>query len=302
MMNLANNHKILYDKNMNAKTKEKKNLILMLLAGVSILVLIVCIVQFCFYTISSYRQSAQHAALRGLIGSSKVTLSQDLETGRPAVISDAAEAYTDEQTAASGEDTPSVLDKYISLYELNSDLVGWISIEGTEIDYPVMQTLYDEEYYLHRDFYREDAKPGLPFMDSRCIISAPSTNLIIYGHNMKNGSMFADLLKYEDEAFYKEHRFIRFDTIYEEALYEIVAVFRTRVAYSTEDTFRFYNFIQADSAQDFYEYYTAIRSLSLYDIDATAYSSDYLLTLATCEYTVEDGRFVVVARRITSVD
>ena len=259
---------------------------LLLIAVVSILVLLVCVFLLITYSLKSYKQSLLHSSLRGLVGDSQVELTTDFSSGRTAV-----------SNGGFGSDGQ-ILDKYRTLYDMNNDIVGWISIEDTKVDYPVMQTLDDEEFYLHRNYYREESSEGLPFMDSRCIITAPSSNLIIYGHNMKNGTMFADLLKYESKSYYQKHKYIRFDTIYEEAIYEIVAVFRSRVAFKDENTFRFYNFIQADFEEEFDSYYDTIRSMSLYDIEAEAMPSDYLLTLSTCEYTVEDGRFVVVARKI----
>ncbi len=265
-------------------------MILLFIAVVSILILLVCIFMLISYSLKSYHASLISAGLRDMVGDSQVELATDLETGR---------------TVTSGnawDGDPRILKKYQSLYELNPDMVGWVSIEGTNVDYPVMQTIYDEEYYLHRNFYEDSSNEGLPFMDNRCMISKPSTNLIIYGHNMKNGTMFADLLKYQSKDFYEQHKYIRFDTVYEEAIYEIIAVFRSRVAYRDEQTFKFYNFIEADLENEFEDYYNSIRAMSLYDIEAEAISSDYLITLSTCEYTVEDGRFVIVARKIETVD
>lgn len=275
---------------MSENRTSNKRLILLLIIVVSVIILILCAVRLSIYSIDAYKESLENATLKSMIGESSVSLAQDFETGRYMT--------TSGKTASPAGSRKQVLEKYKSLYDLNSDIVGWISIEGTNVDYPVMQTVYDEEYYLHRNFYREDSKSGLPFLDNRCITGLPSTNMIIYGHNMKSGAMFADLLKYESKSYYEKHRFIRFDSIYEEALYEIIAVFKSNISYVGENTFKFYNFIQADTEEEFYDYYNTIRGMSLYDIDATAISSDYLLTLSTCEYSVEDGRFVVVARRI----
>ncbi|MCR5321776.1 MAG: class B sortase [Lachnospiraceae bacterium] len=270
---------------MSSESKSNRNMVLILIAVFSILVLLVCIFMLTNYSVSSYKESLLHSSLKEMVGDSQIELTTDLESGR---------TVTSSKAGGNGK----ILKKYKTLYELNNDVVGWITIDGTKVDYPVMQTVYDEEYYLYRNYYRKDAKEGLPFMDSRCMIGKPSTNLIIYGHNMKNGTMFADLLKYESKDYYDKHRYIRFDTLYEEAIYEIVAVFRSRVAFENEDTFRFYNFIEADYESEFYDYYEMIRNMSLYSIDAEAMASDYLLTLCTCEYTVEDGRFVIVARKI----
>lgn len=260
-------------------------MVLILIAVFSILVLLICIFMLINYSVTSYRESLLHSSLKDMVGESQIELTTDLESGK-----------TVTSSGAGGEGK--ILKKYKTLYELNNDVVGWITIDGTKVDYPVMQTVFDEEYYLYRNYYGKDAKEGLPFMDSRCMIGKPSTNLIIYGHNMKNGTMFADLLKYESKDYYDRHKYIRFDTLYEEAIYEIVAVFRSRVAFENENTFRFYNFIEADYESEFYDYYEMIRSMSLYNIDAEAMASDYLLTLCTCEYTVEDGRFVIVARKV----
>ena len=272
---------------MSSESKGNRNTVLLLIAVFSILVLLICVFLLISYSVSSYKESLLHSSLKGMVGESQIELTTDLETGKAV-------------TSSGAETTGRVLKKYKTLYELNNDVVGWITIDGSKIDYPVMQTIYDEEYYLHRNYYGEEAKEGLPFMDSRCIISKPSTNLIIFGHNMKNGSMFADLLKYESKEYYKNHKYIRFDTIYEEGIYEIIAVFRSRVMFKDEKTFRFYNFIEADYDGEFYDYYDTIRKMSIYEIDAQAYASDYLLTLCTCEYTVEDGRFVIVARKIAN--
>ncbi|MCR5331285.1 MAG: class B sortase [Lachnospiraceae bacterium] len=276
---------------MSSQSKSNRNSVLLVIAVFSILILLICIFLLITYSVSSYKESLLHSSLKEMVGESQLELTTDLESGK---------AVTSNNSSGSSgtENAGRVLKKYKTLYELNNDVVGWLTIDGLKVDYPVMQTIYDEEYYLHRNYYREEAKEGLPFMDSRCMIGKPSTNLIIFGHNMKNGSMFHDLLKYESKDFYKQHKYIRFDTIYEEAIYEIIAVFRSRVAFKDEQTFRFYNFIEADYDGEFYDYYDTIRKMSLYEIDAEAYASDYLLTLCTCEYTVEDGRFVIVARKV----
>jgi sortase B len=277
---------------MSENKAANRKLVLLLIIVVSIIILIVCALRLSLYSLDAYEDSLDNAKLKKMVGESSVTLTQDFETGRYVV--------SDETDISASPEEKQVLDKYRTLYDMNPDIVGWISIDGTNVDYPVMQTVYDEEYYLHRNYYKEETKSGLPFMDNRCITRLPSTNLIIYGHNMKSGAMFADLLKYESKSYYEKHKFIRFDTIYEEAMYEIIAVFKSNVSYVGENTFKFYNFIQADTPEEFENYYNTIRSMSLYDIEATAVSSDYLITLSTCEYSVEDGRFVVVARRISN--
>ncbi|MCM1102437.1 MAG: class B sortase [Clostridium sp.] len=193
-------------------------------------------------------------------------------------------------------DAPVMLSKYIALYEENNDLVGWLSIEDMKIDYPVMQN-EDDEYYLHHDFYGADSKYGCLYVREQADLSG-GTNFIIYGHNMKDGSMFGDLDLYLKEDFYKEHSLIFFDTLYEERRYEILAVFRSQVYNADEDVFKYYQFYEADTREEFDDFYDNVKELSLYDTGVTAEFGDTFLTLSTCAYHVTDGRLVVVAKRV----
>ncbi len=194
-----------------------------------------------------------------------------------------------------------VFKKYASLYSKNSDLIGWLKIDDTVIDYPVMYTPDDGEYYLRRDFDKEYSTSGTLFVDADCIPTGEdvSDNIIIYGHNMKAGTMFHTLLEYEDEEFYKEHKYISFDTIYGEGTYEVIAAFRTRV-YSKDDTehYNFYDFTDAGSEEEFNEYVNNAKSETPYIISESAAYGDKLLTLSTCSYHASDGRFIVVAKKI----
>lgn len=193
----------------------------------------------------------------------------------------------------------SAYEKYAAIYEQNHDFVGWISIEGTNINYPVMQTVDRPNYYLNRDFDRNYSQYGVPYVQEDCDL-AVSDNLVIYGHHMKNGSMFADLCRYEDENFYKANSIIRFDTLTDFGEYEIIAVFKT-VAYSTEG-FKYYNFVNAENEEAFDAYVAECKDLSLYEIDVNAEYGDKLITLSTCEYSRTNGRMVVVAKRMVLPD
>jgi sortase B len=190
-----------------------------------------------------------------------------------------------------------MLEQYRELYEQNMDMAGWIKIDGTEINYPVMYTPEDGEFYLSHGFDKEESKSGLPFIDKRCTAYPFGTNTIIYGHHMKNGTMFAGLLNYEDEGFYAAHPTIRFHTLYERREYEIIAVFRGKVFRKGDTDFKHYNFLNAEDAVAFAEYIANIKELSLYNTGVTASYGDELLTLSTCAYHVENGQFVVVARK-----
>lgn len=188
---------------------------------------------------------------------------------------------------------PSV--QYASVYAANSDFVGWISIEGTSINYPVMQTPDRPNYYLRRGFDRESSKHGVPYLQEDCGIVS-SENLIIYGHHMNDGTMFADLCRYQSKTFWEEHPLIHFDTMQEFGVYEIVAVFRT-VVYSP-DGFRYFDFAELDDKERFDSYINQCAALALYDIGVESQYGDQLLTLSTCEYSHENGRMVVVARKV----
>ena len=186
-------------------------------------------------------------------------------------------------------------DKYSSVHEQNSDFIGWITIDGTNINYPVMQTKDDPDYYLKHAFDKSYSEYGVPYLQWDCD-ALTSDNIVVYGHNMKNGTMFSDLERYADESFYRSHRYICFDTLSDYGTYEIIAVFRT-TAY-TDDGFKYYNFVDAEDTADFNSFVEKCKELSLYDTGVTAEYGDKLLTLSTCEYTRTNGRLVVVAKLV----
>ena len=206
-----------------------------------------------------------------------------------------------EVEAANDEDfvyvEPTVLEKYEDLYNSNKSLIGWIEIADTNIDYPVMQTV-NNEYYLNHNFNQEQDRNGCIFLDCNCNIYPRSTNLIIYGHHMKSGKMFGTLNKLEDESFYKDHPYIYFDTIYEEGVYQICYVFRDRVRTNDDVGFKYYEFYNAYTKEEFDSYMQEMKDASLYDTGVDANYGDVLITLSTCDYVQNNGRFVVVAKRI----
>ena len=188
--------------------------------------------------------------------------------------------------------------RYDDLYAQNSDLFGWIRIEETKIDYPVMHTPDDPEYYLHRAFDGKKSSSGVPFLDGNCY--AGCGNYIVYGHHMKNGTMFAGLTDYAKEEFWLEHPIISFDTVDEAGTYEVMAAFYAK-AYRVNDTnvFRFYSYTDLTDEAVFDEYLAHVYDAALYDTGVTAQYGDQLLTLTTCSYHTTDGRFVVVAKKIS---
>lgn len=184
-----------------------------------------------------------------------------------------------------------------ALHEQNPDIVGWIKIDDTRVDYPVMWTPDDPEFYLRRNFQKEDSVAGTPFLDAASTMPG-SSNWLIYGHNMKNGTMFHDTLKYEDKAFYDGHKTIHFDTLEGEGLYEIVAVCYTQIYEENAQVFKYYQYASIVDEASFDTYVQGVKALSIYDTGVTPVWGDQLITLSTCEYSVEDGRFIIVARKV----
>jgi sortase B len=184
-----------------------------------------------------------------------------------------------------------------ALYEQNQDIIGWLQIKDTKINYPVMQTKNIPEYYLRRNFKKEQSVSGTPFLDATSDINKPTLNWTIYGHNIKRGTMFHDLLKYDNEEFYQTHKTFTFDTINGTGTYEIVAAYYTQI-YTTEyDGFKYYHYNGITSSAMLKEFIAGSKALALYDTGVTV-ENEQVLTLSTCAYQVEDGRFVVVAKKI----
>ena len=193
-----------------------------------------------------------------------------------------------------------VVAEYAKLYQVNSDIIGWIKIDGTKVDYPVMQTPDDPEYYIHRSFEKKSTSAGTPFMDALSDVFLPSSNFMIYGHNMKNGTMFHDLLKYEKKDFYLEHKTIKFDTIYKggQGTYEVIAAGYTEIYPKESTKFKYYQYPGMTTEVEFYEFIRGAKALTPYKMDGTAEYGDQLITLSTCAYHAEEGRFFVVAKRV----
>ncbi len=270
--------------------------------------LTVCLAVFCVsaYMVVSQlvqekRDADAFAALIAQIGPEELHNSTDTSTaGTEPPPADTSGAYvTPDTVGVSHEEEPqpdSGIHKYDSLHAQNSDLFGWICIENTGLNYPVMYTPNDPEYYLHRAFDGKKSSSGVPFMDGHC--TPDCGNYIIYGHHMKNGTMFATITDYADEEFWREHPIINFDTMDETGEYEVLAAFYAK-AYKVndKDVFRYYNYTDLTDEAIFDEYLGHVYDAALYDTGITARYGDQLLTLTTCSYHTTDGRFVVVARK-----
>ena len=203
-----------------------------------------------------------------------------------------------------------ILPQYQSLYQANHDFVGWLSVDGTHVDFPIMQTKNDPEYYLWRDFDGEERNFGMPFVDYRCDVSpVRSFNTIIYGHN----GIFTDLFNYASpNALYRVNPYIRFDTLTETGVYEVSAVFyangkdaRLLFPWDPEDeqAYEFYNYIEVDSIDGFRKYAEKIEQNRFYSTQAPLTADSHVLTLVSCAMRVsydgdENWRFVVVAKQV----
>ncbi|MCM1234733.1 MAG: class B sortase [Muribaculum sp.] len=273
------------------ENKRKRTVKTFLLAGMA-----VCLILIGRAYYHSVQHRVQQENLRKMVTEASVQYPVQADSAPQEVevsVLSGAEA-TGRENRQEGNDSV-MLAGYAGLYEENKDFAGWLSIEGMRIDYPVMQT-EDDTYYLHHDFYGEDSKYGCLYVKGQADLDA-GTNFIIYGHNMKDGSMFGDLDLYLKESFFREHPVISFDTLYEERTYDIIAVFRSQVYNVDDEVFKYYQFYQADTQEEFEYFYDNIKELSLYDTGVEAKFGDTFLTLSTCAYHVPDGRLVVVAKR-----
>lgn len=198
--------------------------------------------------------------------------------------------------------TTDVTDRMLKVKELqkvNTEVVGWLEVIGTDINYPVCQGK-DNDYYLKHTYKKENNMCGSLFLDKDYDFNKPSENLLIYGHRNKKGLMFDELVKYKDKEFYNGHKIIRLTTAKDDSKYEILAAFKSRVYYQDEtNVFRYYQFVNAKNQNEYDEFVSNAKKESLYDTGINANYGEQLLTLSTCDYEVKDGRFAVVAKKIS---
>lgn len=276
-----------------SKTKRIVSILLGIVAGVCVVAAIVI----------GIRSLQQDAASKATVESLE-TLDESKES-QEATAAEVPTATSEPETSLEPTPEPTVEpveNPHKEAFLANEDMAAWITIPDTEIDYPVMWTPEDETYYLYRNFDGSDNKNGCLILDTDSCLDPLTTNLIIHGHNMKSGAMFGNLTDYESEEYYKEHKNIILYTEDLERNYEIIAVFRSQVYKKTDNVFKFYKFFQAGTQEEFDDFYDNIKALSLYDTGVEAEFGDHFLTLSTCVYHVENGRFVVVAKEIESGD
>ena len=176
--------------------------------------------------------------------------------------------------------------------------MGWIKVEDTNINYPVVQSVNEPNFYLKHKFDKTYSAYGCPYVQENCDVQKPSDNIIIYGHHMNDGSMFTGLMKYRNKSFWEGHKTITFDTLTDRHQYEVIAVFKTVVYTDSSDSFKYYEFTDAENVVEFDAYVAKCKELSLYDTGVSAEYGDKLISLSTCEYSRNNGRLVVVAKRV----
>lgn len=204
-------------------------------------------------------------------------------------------ASTDDKFEATPTLDP-LLATYRSFAAQNEDMVGWVSIEGTVVDYPVMFTPADPQKYLHMDFNGEYSFEGLPFVDARCDLQNPTQNRILYAHNMHTGRMFAVLTQYLNETFRAEHPKVRLDTLEARGVYEVIAVIQVSLRSMDAPNMRCYSLFDTQSTED-------VAALNAYlhkyarVVTAEAQAGDAILTLSTCQRLGDVDRLVIMARK-----
>lgn len=179
------------------------------------------------------------------------------------------------------------------LYEQNKDIVAWIKIDNSNINYPIMQTIKNPNYYLRKNFYKEYSYYGTPYLSEQCNINS-SDNLIIYGHHIKNFKMFGELENYKNKEYYDNHKTINIYTLNEQRKYEVVYVFRT----ITNTGFDYYNYINFNDENEFNTFNSKCKELAFFDTQIQCNYGDKFITLSTCDYTSKNARFVVIAKQI----
>ena len=274
---------------------------------VSAVVLISCIVCINWNLLMDLRTNYQTKKLQAKILDTSETDSGQLNTQHQTTAEkqDAAVQTAQQEPVLSEEqskETAVMLPKFTQLYEENPDFTGWLRIPGTKIDYPVMTRSGDNNYYLDKNFEQQHDKNGLLILDYRNDIentAGVQQNFIIYGHNMRTGVMFGTLKNYKEKTFCDEHRTIRFDTLYEESEYRVVAAMLSGVAYEDEDVFRYYDAIDTSTEENFNVFRENVLGNAIYTTEETLEYGDTCLILSTCDNYKEDGRFVLVAKKVS---
>lgn len=251
--------------------KENKEVVLTLLS----IILVVCVIIIFTNLFEKYKTKKDYETIRNSINDNTTVIDEN----------------GNERTLTRSEQVK-------KLQKENEDIIGWLELINTTISYPVLQS-DNNSFYMNHNYKKEKSKEGSLFLDKDYDWKKHNSNILIYGHNNTGSTeMFAKLTEYKDKEFYESHKYIRFTTDKEDAEYEIISVFLSRVYNQDEkNVFRYYYFIEADNEEEFNDYVKNAKKSSIYDIETTAEYGDQLITLSTCDYSQKDGRFVVVAKK-----
>ena len=253
------------------------------------------------YFLDSYKQKNQYDALARIMADS---------AKQPSVSAPIVSAPEDTTEVSAQPEGPTLVEvqdpetgesvwmlpDFADLYQMNNHIVGWISIPGTVVNYPVMQTPDSPDYYLYRDFSQKYSRHGCIYVREKCDVLEPSDNVTIYGHRMGDGTMFNTLHDYASKDFYQAHSLVQFNTLNDYHTYKIFAIFR--ISSSSKMDFPYHKYVNFESEKQFDQFLENCRSRSLYDTGVSVSYGDKLITLSTCEYTLTNGRLVVVAKQI----
>lgn len=234
------------------------------------------------------KNDAQKPAISNPDGTSVEVSDSPLEEQAPVLV-DVLDPDTGE--------TVQMLSEFAELYTINSDIIGWMRVDGTDINHPVMHRPENTDYYLHKDFYGDYSGRGCFYVREACSVSPHSDNITVYGHNMFDGTMMADLHKYKQQSFWEEHKYITFNSLTEYRQYEVIAAFR--IESSTDSDFQYHLFVDAEAEEEFDEFVANVKEHALYDTGITPQYGDKLLTLSTCDRSIHNGRMVVICKLIT---
>ena len=266
-------------KYINKRRQQKHRLVVM--AEYFIFVIIVCIIYLCYTTLEAKKNQNLYAVSDTSSNNTVTKNNFSTDTGN----------IENEQQQL-----------YLSAKQENQEVIGWISIEGTDISYPLLQTI-DNSYYLTHNYKNESSQYGSIFLHKNSVLTNEFSNLIIYGHNMNDGSqMFSSLLNYTDKDFFNSHKTIKITTDTKEYVYSIFSVFKSKV-YNNDDTnvFRYYSYTDLTDQNKFNEYVSNCKKYQLYNTSSSAVYGNQIITLVTCEYSQDNGRLVVVGKKLKTI-
>lgn len=272
----------------------KRQIIYIALIVILLIVFVVSAIYVANYFLEAKQHQSEFNDLAAIMESvqAQTTPGTPSTTLNPGTATDPVEGETlpGQETEAA---EPVMLPEFAALYAMNPDIVGWIKIEGTKVNYPVMQTPDQADYYLKRNFDKNYSAWGCIYVREQCDVNEPSDNVTIYGHHMNDGSMFAALDRYMQQSNWEKNSYITFDTLYEHRTYQIFAVFKTTA--TVGKGFSYHLLVDAETEDEFNEFIATCKELALYDTGITPVYGDKIICLSTCEYSQTNGRLVVAA-------